>query len=125
MTRLILESWRLLFYFERKMRFCDFRELHRIVRQEPVRPADSMSQVPNARLCRAMDYACVFYFKRVLCLQRSAATTVLLRRHGWSAELVIGAQLLPFRSHAWCEIKGSVVNDKPYMPDIYAILQRS
>jgi hypothetical protein len=98
--------------------------LHRIVRQEPVRSPDSMQQVPNAALCRAMDFACVFYFKRLLCLQRSVATTVLLRRHGWSAELVIGTQMLPFRSHAWCEIKGSVVNDKPYMADKYAVLER-
>jgi hypothetical protein len=71
-----------------------------------------------------MDYACVFYVKRVLCLQRSAATTILLRRYGWSAEMVIGAQILPFKSHAWCEIKGEVVNDKPYMKDIYQVLER-
>ena len=124
MNPLLLESWLLLLYFEWTMRFSDFKELHRIVRQEPVRPTDSMRQIPNAALCRAIDYACVLYFKRVLCLQRSAATTILLRRHGWNAELVIGVQMLPFRSHAWCEIKGSVVNDKPYMPDMYAVLER-
>jgi transglutaminase superfamily protein len=42
----------------------------------------------------------------VLCLQRSAATTLLLRRHGWDAEMVIGAKLLPFQSHAWVEVNG-------------------
>jgi hypothetical protein len=60
----------------------------------------------------------------VMCLQRSAATTLLLRRHGFKAEMVIGAQILPFRSHAWVEIGGVVVNDKPYMPDIYRFLER-
>jgi transglutaminase superfamily protein len=71
-----------------------------------------------------MDLACVLYFKRVLCLQRSAATTLLLRRYGWRAEMVTGVQILPFASHAWVEIEGTVVNDKPYMLDIYQVLER-
>jgi len=71
-----------------------------------------------------MDLACVFYFKRALCLQRSAATALLLKRFGWSAELVIGAQLLPFESHAWVEIDRRVVNDKPYITEIYQELER-
>jgi hypothetical protein len=71
-----------------------------------------------------MDYACVFYFKCVACLQRSAATTLLLRRHGFGAELVIGAKLLPFCSHAWVEFEGTVINDKPYMHAIYKVLER-
>jgi hypothetical protein len=51
-------------------------------------------------------------------------TAVLLRRRGWRAEMVIGAQILPFKSHAWVEIEGQVVNDKPYMRDIYNVLER-
>ena len=124
MKRLVLESWLLLLCFEWIMRFHEFRELHRTVREAPVRPTPNAELLPKERLCGAMDYACVFYFKRVLCLQRSAATTLLLRRHGWSAEMVIGAQMLPFKSHAWCEINGVVVNDKPYMPEIYQVLER-
>jgi hypothetical protein len=38
--------------------------------------------------------------------------------------MVIGAQMLPFKSHAWVEIGGSIVNDKPYMLDIYQVLER-
>ena len=71
-----------------------------------------------------MDFACVLYPKQVLCLQRSAATTLLLRRRGIAAEMVIGAQLLPFKSHAWVESEGAVVNDKPYVREIYRILDR-
>jgi hypothetical protein len=124
MKHLVLESWLLLLRFEWIMRFHEFRELHRTVRETPNRPTTQAELTPSERLSRAMDYACVFYFKRVLCLQRSAATTVLLRRYGWSAEMVIGAQMLPFKSHAWCEIHGVVVNDKPYMPEIYQVLER-
>ena len=124
MNRRVLEAWLLLLYFEYVMRFRQFKELHRIVRDRPVRPVKPEVRVPTAALCHAVDLACVFYFKQVLCLQRSAATTRLLRRHGWEAEMVIGAQLLPFRSHAWCELNGVVVNDKPYIAEIFAVLER-
>ncbi len=124
MKRLILESSILLLHFEWILRFREFRELHRRVHEAPVLPTTMAPGIPVGTLATAIDYACVFYFKQVLCLQRSAATTVFLRRHGWSAEMVIGAQMLPFKSHAWCEIDGAVVNDKPYVSDIYTVLER-
>src|SRR5215475_948060 len=46
----------------------------------------------SAAVCHAVDIACVFYFKEVLCLQRSAVAVRLLRRRGISAELVTGVQ---------------------------------
>jgi Transglutaminase-like superfamily len=76
------------------------------------------------RICRAADIASVLYFKRVLCLQGSAATTMLLRRHGFAAQLVIGARIVPFKSHAWVELDGVVLNDKPYTPQLYSELER-
>ena len=124
MKRLVLEALLLLLIFDYVMRFREFNALHRIVRVQRVRRTTHKKIVSSSELCRAIDLACVFYFKPVLCLQRSAATTLLLRRHGWNAEMVIGAQVLPFKSHAWCEIEGAVVNDKPYMSEIYAVLER-
>ena len=44
----------------------------------------------------SIDEACVWYVKRVACLQRSAIATWLLRRHGFRAELVIACRPLPF-----------------------------
>jgi hypothetical protein len=124
MKRLILESWFLLLRFEGSVRLRDFKQLRRSVEKERVRRPASSLPVTQEALCHAIDYACILYFKPVLCLQRSAATTVLLRRFGWSAEMVIGVQVLPFKSHAWCEIEGLVVNDKPYVRDIYETLDR-
>jgi hypothetical protein len=124
MKRFVLESWLLLLSFEFVMRFRDFKALSSIVRAGRVRSVPTKSVAESSVLCHAMDLACVFYFKQVLCLQRSAATTFLLRRHGWEAEMVIGAQILPFKSHAWVEIKGAIVNDRPYMLDIYQVLER-
>ncbi len=124
MKRLVAESWLLLLYFEFTMHFRDFKRLHAIVRNHKVRPTDPGHAPSSNELCRAVDLACVFYFKQVMCLQRSAATTLLLRHHGWEADLVIGVQLVPFKSHAWVEIQGGIVNDKPYLLDIYRILER-
>ena len=124
MKRFVLESCLLLLYFEFVMRFRGFRAVHEIVRNQNTRPAHHPGPPSSANLCHAVDIACVFYFKQVMCLQRSAATTLLLRRHGWDAEMVIGAQVLPFKSHAWVEVHGRVVNDKPYIQQIYQLLGR-
>ena len=75
-------------------------------------------------ICLAIDIACISYPKVVLCLQRSAATTYLLKRNGIRAQLVVGARPMPFRSHAWVEVDGMVVNDKPYVNEIYPVLDR-
>jgi hypothetical protein len=121
--RRVLESWLLLLYFDWLMHFRGFSRIHASVRAQQLRPASEL-QESDRELSHAVDLACVFYFKPVLCLQRSAATAVLLRRHGWNAEMVIGAQLLPFQSHAWVEINRQVVNDKPYITEIFEVLER-
>lgn len=120
--RSIVESWLLLLYFDLLMHFRGFQRIHLAVREQKLR-LEAKVQESDRELAHAVDLACVFYFKHVLCLQRSAATTVLLRRHGLKAKMVIGAQLLPFQSHAWVEIDGRVVNDKPYMAEIFQLLE--
>ncbi len=124
MKRIVFESFLLLLYFEVVMRFRTFKTLHKEIRKHQVRSSSTLNEISGEQLCRAVDIACVFYFKQVLCLQRSAATTVLLRRHGRSAEMVIGAQSVPQTFHAWVEIDHAVINDKPYMLDIYQVLER-
>jgi hypothetical protein len=106
------------------MRVSSFGRLYEIVCNQTICPTVVRLRPESADLCHAMDLACILYFKQVRCLQRAAATTILLRRHGWAAEMVIGAQVLPFKSHAWVEIDASVINDKPYMLDIYQVLKR-
>jgi hypothetical protein len=75
-------------------------------------------------ICAAVDMACIWYCKEVLCLQRSVVAACLLRKYGVSAHLVIGAQQMPFKAHAWVEVDGKVVNDKQYVPEMYEILTR-
>jgi len=124
MKRLVLESLIALVIFEFMLRFRSFASIHAAVRNYKIRAQSESSRPGYTQICRAVDLACSFYFRRVLCLQRSAATAVLLRHYGWPCTMVIGAQIVPLRSHAWVEIAGMVVNDKPYMSDLYHVLER-
>ena len=101
----------------------DFASMHESVRGCQI-SAGRRSSSTQADLLRAIDLAAVFYFKEVKCLQRSVVTARLLRRHGFPAELVIGVQHVPFYAHAWVEMEGTVVNDKPYVSQMYAVIER-
>src|SRR5271169_625594 len=98
-----------------------FPAIYDRVRRIPVasRPRNTLG---CKEICHAVDLAAVLYFRNVLCLQRSAATACLLKRYGFPAQLVIGVQQMPFAAHAWVELDGAIVNDKPYMSDIYSVL---
>jgi hypothetical protein len=122
-ARSVLISWLLLMYFDWLMRFGGFARVHAVVRQQEVRSRPKTRE-DDSDLVHAVDLACVFYYKRVLCLQRSAALAVLLRHHGSAASMVVGAQLLPFLSHAWVEVEGCVINDKPYIGETFQVLDR-
>jgi len=100
-----------------------FASLHQAVKQAAVK-SHGASRPSVDRVCHAVDLACALYFKQVLCLQRSAATVDLLRRYGIPAEMVIGVQQCPFRAHAWVEVAGKVVNDKPYISELYTAMDR-
>ena len=59
-------------------------------------------------ICEAVLLATCFYWKPVLCLQRSVCTVRLLRKYGIDARLAIGYRPSPFFSHAWVEVNGRV-----------------
>lgn len=123
MSFLILKAYGRLIYFDLYLARGHFSALYEKVRNHPVRK-DPRSSRAIEEICEAVDMACIWYWKEALCLQRSAATACLLRDCGVPAQLVIGAQQMPFKAHAWVEVDGRVVNDKPYMQEMYAVLDR-
>jgi hypothetical protein len=123
MSLLVLRAYMQLIRFDFYLARGDFAALYSKVRKRPIHNAVEQPQSID-QICHAVDIACIWYRKQVLCLQRSAATACLLKNHGFVAEMVIGAQLMPFKAHAWVEVNGRVVNDKPYMPDMYRVLDR-
>jgi hypothetical protein len=100
-----------------------FARAHERVRASAVNPRGRDAFQP-AQIVWAVDEACVWYVKRAPCLQRSAVAVCLLRRHGVPAELVIGYRALPFESHAWVEVDGRVVNDRPQYQKVFTVLER-
>ena len=123
MSFLVLHAYLRLIQFDFYLARGSFKALYEKVRDYPI---SRVAPSPDAaeKICSAMDVACIWYWKEALCLQRSAATGCLLRRYGVRAKMVIGAQQIPCKSHAWVEVDGQVVNDKPYMAEMYAVLDR-
>jgi Transglutaminase-like superfamily len=123
MSLLVLKAYLKLIYFDVYLARGNFSALYDRVRSYPTgkkaKAADAIE-----RICSAVDMACIWYWKEVLCLQRSATAACLLKKYGVPAQMVIGAQQMPFRSHAWVEVAGQVVNDKPYTPEMYAVIDR-
>src|SRR6266481_1728803 len=123
MSFLVLKAYLKLIHFDLYLTGGNFAALYDKVREYSI---GKQAPAPGAveRICAAMDMACIWYWKEALCLHRSAATACLLKKYGVPAQLVIGAQQTPFKAHAWVEVVGRVVNDKPYTPEMYAVLDR-
>jgi hypothetical protein len=123
MSFLVLRAYLQLIRFDLYLARGNFAALYEKARQYPVgKPAPAPDAIE--RICSAMDMASIWYWKEALCLQRSAATACLLKKYAVPAQLVIGAQQMPFKAHAWVEVEGRVVNDKPYVPEMYQVLDR-
>lgn len=123
MSFLVLRAYFTLIQFDLYLARRDFQALYDKVRGYPIKTV-VLSRDPVEPVCAAVDMACIWYWKQVLCLQRSAATACLLKRHGVPAQMILGAQQMPFKAHAWVEVDGRVVNDKPYMREMYPVLDR-
>ncbi len=99
-----------------------YQALHRIVRRWPVRPRTPSGDALS--VCAALDRAALWYPRTRLCLARSAVATCLLRWHGFSGEMIVGAKLMPFHAHAWVELDGQVIADAASVRQRYAVLDR-
>jgi len=100
-----------------------FARLHRTVRNWPVAKKIGCPDVTE-RVSEAVNYACAWYPKQALCLQRSVVTACLLRSQGVPAQMVLGAQKLPFKAHAWVEVNGRAVNERKNVQEIYGEWER-
>lgn len=73
---------------------------------ESTMPVDGVSSAT----VDALTLAACLYWKPVLCLQRAACLTTMLRRRRVAARLVIGYRPSPFVAHSWVEVDGHVVD---------------
>jgi hypothetical protein len=103
---------------------CRFQTMHSMVRQWKVARKNENVQYTTERVCSAVNYACIWYPKQALCLQRSFVTTYLLRKHGVDARMVLGAQKIPFQAHSWVEVNGCAVNERSDVQSTYSVWDR-
>ena len=92
-------------------------------RMQPARRCARRASAVEA-VCEAVACMSSFYWKPLLCLQRSIVTARLLRSMGIPADVVIGYRANPFFSHAWVEVDGRVVNDSPAYANKLQLLDR-
>jgi hypothetical protein len=100
-----------------------FARLHRLVKSWPIN-LRSVSPDCIERVCDEVNLALIWYPKRVLCLQRAAVTTCLLRDCGVPAQMVLGAQKLPFKAHAWVEVNGKAINERANVQAMFGVWER-
>ena len=123
MRLLFLQAYGRLILFDFYLARGNFANLYQKVRDYPIR-ARVLDPAAVARICSAIDMACIWYWKEALCLQRSAATACLLKRYGVAAQMVIGAQQMPFKAHAWVEVNGQAINERSNVQATYTVWDR-
>ena len=103
--------------------FISIRKLVERKGQQKIKLRDKNSEREIClQICTAVDRAQVYLVRQALCLQRSIVITRLLQNRRIGAETVIAAHLMPFKSHAWVEIDGEVVNDSPNVKRYYDVV---
>jgi hypothetical protein len=124
----LLSTWRVAVAWFELVRFdivCarkGFAGIRSEVASTATSPCHTTAAAEIAATCEAVALATCFYWKSVLCLQRSVVLVRLLRRRGVSAGLVIGYRPLPFMAHAWVEVDGHTVNDSPVYARRFRVL---
>ena len=110
--------------FDLMLKFAGFKSL--IKKVEGWSTAEP--RTTNRELCRRVrgmvDRAQMYYPKKAMCLQHAAVVTCLLRQRGIPAEMVLAAQELPPKAHAWAEVMNEVVSDSPTVKMKYRELRR-
>ena len=94
----------------------------RMLRKDPLR-----TDVPSAdrdAIVRAVQIACALYVRPATCFHRSTVLSLLLRRSGVPATVVVGYRTPPFESHAWVEVDDLVVGDRQSYRRHFHIIDR-
>jgi hypothetical protein len=113
----------MLFAYDVLNTFSTFGTIHKMVTGWTVARRTPDDEAIN-RVCTAVNHACIWYPKQVLCLQCAFVTAYLLRRKGVPAHMVLGAQKLPFKAHAWVEVDGRAINERSNVQATYAVWDR-
>lgn len=119
----LLAAWLGLVFADLVLGLSGFHRFHALLSRIPVRGPERDSAALATALARVVDRAAAFYFKRAWCLQRSAVAMAVMRFYGVPAKLAIGVHRVPFQAHAWVELRGRVINDRPWLPQSFTVIE--
>lgn len=119
----LLAAWFGLVLADLVLGLSGFHRFHALLSRIPVRGPERDSAALATALARVVDRAAAFYFKRAWCLQRSAVAMAVMRCYGVPAKLAIGVHRVPFQAHAWVELRGRVINDRPWLPQSFTVIE--
>jgi hypothetical protein len=98
--------------------------LTKIIKRWPTKKSHAMNQTKLKKTCAGIERARIWYPKKVMCMQHSAVICFLLRCQGLLAHVAIGGRQMPFKSHAWVEVSGCVLNDNQKVQHTYKVFTR-
>ena len=110
--------------FDLLLKIAGFQALIKKVERWPTAKPRTTDREVCRRVRDVVDRAQMYYPKKAMCLQHSAVVTCLLRRRGVPAEMVLAAQEIPPKAHAWAEVLNEVVSDSPTVKTKYRELRR-
>src|SRR5258705_13422336 len=121
---LLVEALITLLFFDLLNVVLPFERICFLVSNWRIARAPAFKNSDVATILTALNYACVWYPKRALCLQRSFVATRLLRRAGIAAKMAVGARTAPFKAHAWVEVDGKPVTERADALTAFAVWER-
>lgn len=122
----VLEAWLLLFFVHLALRFVAFQRITGWIGKLPgSRSPDPTPDAPR-RILQAVRTAAKFVYRSQQdCLPRALTTLLLLRSVGTHGDLCLGVRRCPFEGHAWVEVEGQVLDDRPERVSAYTVVHRS
>ena len=100
-----------------------FKQLFEIIGRSHFRKRERLDPDFIQRVCAGIERARIWYPKQVMCMQHSIVTKCLLEQYGVPARLTFAARKMPFKSHAWVEVWGNVVNDTQKVRTYYKVFK--
>ena len=121
---LLFQAWFGLIAYDVVLLAGKFKTTRGLVERWKVAAPRTRSNELVGQIAHAVNLACVWYPKQVLCLQKASVTTCLMRSHGIPAAMLLGAQKTPFLAHAWVEVDGCAVNERSNVQAKYTVWER-
>lgn len=114
----------LLLWLVRMLMLFRFGWMYSTVKRWPCSPMRGSGDAAIGNAYRSVRAASLYIPHRAMCLERSAALTLMLRLAGVPAVFCVGCRLTPFGGHAWVEVDGRPINQHIDVHGRFLVLSR-